>query len=192
MTVPRPEKAAVVAEVRDRLAASDAALLTEYRGLNVPQMAQLRRSLRAAGGEYTIYKNTMVRLAVAELDLDIADLLTGPTAIAFVGEGDDGSTGDAAAVAKALRDFSRSNRALVLKGGVLGTKVLGPEDLAALADLPSRDVLLAQVAGAFQAPLAKLAGLLEALPRNFAYGLKALIDTRQEGDDQQPSDTQEA
>ena len=194
MTVPRPEKAAVVAEVRDRLAASDAALLTEYRGLNVPQMAQLRRSLRAAGGEYTIYKNTMVRLAVAELDLDIADLLTGPTAIAFVGEGDDGSTGDAAAVAKALRDFSRSNRALVLKGGVLGTKVLGPEDLAALADLPSRDVLLAQVAGAFQAPLAKLAGLLEALPRNFAYGLKALIDTRnsESGDDQPPSETQEA
>ena len=75
---------------------------------------------------------------------------------------------------------------------MLGTKVLGPEDLAALADLPSRDVLLARVAGAFQAPLAKLAGLLEALPRNFAYGLKALIDTRQEGDDRQPSETQEA
>ena len=192
MTVPRPEKAAVVAEVRDRLAASDAALLTEYRGLNVPQMAELRRSLRAAGGEYTIYKNTMVRLAVADLGIDVAHLLTGPTAIAFVGEGDDGS-GDAAAVAKALRDFSRTNRALVLKGGVLGTKVLGPEDLVALADLPSRDVLLAQLAGGFQAPLVKLAGLLQALPRNFAYGLKALIDTRSAGNgDQQPSETQEA
>ena len=193
MTVPRPEKAAVVAEVRDRLEASDAALLTEYRGLNVPQMAELRRSLRAAGGEYTIYKNTMVRLAVADLGIDVAHLLTGPTAIAFVGEGDDG--GDAAAVAKALRDFSRSNRALVLKGGVLGTKVLGPEDLVALADLPSRDVLLAQLAGGLQAPLVKLAGLLQALPRNFAYGLKSLIDTRQEagtGNDQQPPETQEA
>ena len=193
MTVPRPEKAAVVAEVRDRLAASDAALLTEYRGLNVPQMAELRRSLRAAGGEYTIYKNTMVRLAVADLGIDVAHLLTGPTAIAFVGEGDDGS-GDAAAVAKALRDFSRANRALVLKGGVLGTKVLGPEDLVALADLPSRDMLLAQLAGGLQAPLVKLAGLLQVLPRNFAYGLKALIDTRQEAGngDQQPSETQEA
>ena len=193
MTVPRPEKAAVVAEVRDRLEASDAALLTEYRGLNVPQMAELRRSLRAAGGTYTIYKNTMVRLAVADLGIDVAHLLTGPTAIAFVGE-DDGSSGDAAAVAKALRDFSRANRALVLKGGVLGTKVLGPEDLVALADLPSRDVLLAQLAGGLQAPLVKLAGLLQALPRNFAHGLKALIDTRQEaGDgDQQPSETQEA
>ena len=192
MTVPRPEKAAVVAEVRDRLAASDAALLTEYRGLNVGEMAELRRSLRAAGGEYTIYKNTMVRLATAELGLDLAGLLTGPTAIAFVGARDDGGAGDAAAVAKALRDFSRANRALVLKGGVLGDKVLSAEDLVSLADLPSRDVLLAQLAGGLQAPLVKLAGLLQALPRNFAYGLKALIDTRADETDNQPSEEQEA
>ena len=176
MTVPRPEKAAIVAEVRDRLAASDAALLTEYRGLNVGEMADLRRSLRAAGGEYTIYKNTMVRLATAELDVDVAHLLTGPTAIAFVGARDSGAASDPAAVAKALRDFSRANRALVLKGGLLGDKVLSAEDLMALADLPSRDMLLAQLAGAFSAPMVKLAGLLQALPRNFALGLKALID----------------
>ena len=193
MTVPRPEKAAVVAEVRDRLSASDAALLTEYRGLNVGEMAELRRSLRAAGGEYTVYKNTMVRLATAELGLDLAELLTGPTAIAFVGARDDGSAGDAAAVAKALRDFSRANRALILKGGVLNNKVLSAEDLVSLADLPSRDVLLAQLAGGFQAPLVKLAGLLQALPRNFAYGLQALIDTRSSQDaNNQPSETQEA
>ena len=193
MTVSRPEKAAVVAEVRDRLSASDAALLTEYRGLNVGEMAELRRSLRAAGGEYTVYKNTMVRLATAELGLDLADLLTGPTAIAFVGARDDGSAGDAAAVAKALRDFSRANRALVLKGGVLGDKVLSPDDLVSLADLPSRDILLAQLAGGFQAPLVKLAGLLQALPRNFAYGLQALIDTRSPEDADNPqSETQEA
>ena len=193
MTVPRPEKAAVVAEVRDRLSASDAALLTEYRGLNVGEMAELRRSLRTAGGEYTVYKNTMVRLATAELGLDLADLLTGPTAIAFVGARAAGAAGDAAAVAKALRDFSRANRALVLKGGVLGGKVLSAEDLAALADLPSRDVLLAQLAGGFQAPLVKLAGLLQAMPRNFAYGLQALIDVRDadSGDDPQ-SETEEA
>ena len=190
MTVPRPEKAAVVAEVRDRLESSDAALLTEYRGLNVGQMAELRRSLTAAGGQYKIYKNTMVRLATAELGLDLADLLTGPTAIAFVGDGDDDAGGDPAAVAKALRDFSRGNKALVLKGGVLGEKVLTAEDLIALADLPSREVLLAQLAGGFQAPLVKFAGLLQALPRNFAYGLKALIDTRT-GDSHQ-SETEEA
>ena len=191
MTAPRPEKAAVVAEVRNRLSASDAALLTEYRGLNVGEMAELRRSLRAAGGEYTVYKNTMVRLATAELGLDLAELLTGPTAIAFVGARADGSAGDAAAVAKALRDFSRSNRALVLKGGVLGSKVLSAEDLVSLADLPSRDLLLAHLAGGLQAPLVKLAGLLQALPRNFAYGLQALIDTRRSEDGNQ-SETQEA
>ena len=203
MTSPRPEKAAVVAEVRDRLEASDAALLTEYRGLNVPEMAALRRSLRTVGGEYTIYKNTMVRLATAELGLDLAHLLTGPTAIAFVGARDDGSAGDAAAVAKALRDFSRANRALVLKGGVLGDKVLSADELVSLADLPSRDLLLAQLAGAFGAPLVKFAGLLQALPRNFAHGLQALIDaggaagdnagdTEQPSDQDQPSETQEA
>ena len=193
MTVPRPEKAAVVAEVRDRLSASDAALLTEYRGLNVGEMAELRRSLRAAGGEYTVYKNTMVRLATAELGLDLADLLTGPTAIAFVGARSDGSTGDAAAVAKALRDFSRANRALVLKGGVLGDKLLSAEDLVSLADLPSRELMLAQLAGGFQAPLVKFAGLLQAFPRNFAYGLQALIDARSSEDGIDPqSETQEA
>ncbi len=193
MTVPRPEKAAVVAEVRDRLVASDAALLTEYRGLNVGDMAALRRSLRAAGGEYTIYKNTMVRLATAELGVDLAHLLTGPTAIAFVGARDDGAAGDAAAVAKALRDFSRANRALVLKGGLLGDKVLSAEDLVSLADLPSRDMLLAQLAGAFSAPMTKLAGLLQALPRNFAYGLQALIDTRTaEAGNNRQSETEEA
>ena len=192
MSVPRPEKVAVVAEVRDRLSASDAALLTEYRGLNVGDLAALRRSLRSVGGEYTVYKNTMVRLAASELGLDLGSLLTGPTAIAFVGG--DGSAGDAAAVAKALRDFSRANRALVVKGGLLGTKVLSADDVVALADLPPRDALLAQLAGALQAPLAQFAGLLEALPRGFAYGLSALIDSRNAatGTPNDQSDTQEA
>jgi large subunit ribosomal protein L10 len=170
MENPRPDKVAVVAEVRERLEGADAALLTEYRGLNVKALADLRRQLRPAGGEYKIYKNTLVRFAVRELGADdLEALLTGPTAITFV-------TGDAAAVAKTLRDYARTNQALVVKGGMLGTKVLTAADVQALADLPSRDVLLAQVAGAFQAPLTKLAGLLQALPRNFAYGLKALID----------------
>ncbi len=173
---PRSEKVAVVAEVRDRLTRSDAALLTEYRGLDVPAMAELRRSLRTVGGEYKIYKNTLVRLAVREMGLEIDDLLTGPTAIAFVVESPDGQPGDAAAVAKALRDYSRTRGELVLKGGVLAGRTLDAEGLRALADLPPRPVLLAQVAGAFAAPLAKLAGLLGALPRNFAYGLQALID----------------
>lgn len=189
---PRPEKAAVVAEVRDRLTRSDAALMTEYRGLDVSAMAELRRSLRAVGGEYKIYKNTLVRLAVREIGLDVDDLLTGPTAIAFVGESPDGEPGDAAAVAKALRDYSRTRSELVLKGGVLAGRTLDANELRALADLPPRQVLLAQVAGAFAAPLAGLAGLLGALPRNFAYGLQALIDRAGGADESEATDETES
>ena len=177
-TNPRPEKAAAVAEARERFESSDAALLTEYRGLDVAQMSELRRCLRAVGGDYKIYKNTMVRLAVSDLDADLSHLLNGPTAIAFVGAGADGGRADPSAVAKALKDFSRANRSLVLKGGLLADRVLSVEDLLALADLPSRDVLLARIAGAFSAPMSKFAGLLQALPRDFAYGLQALIDSR--------------
>jgi len=167
---PRPEKVAVVDEVRQRLDAASAAILTEYRGLTVKDLAGLRRTLRDAGGEYGIYKNTLVRFAARDLGLDsLEELLVGPTAIAFV-------DGDAAAVAKTLRDFARTNPNLVVKGGVLGTKVLTAADTAALADLPSREVLLSRFAGGLAAPLQQFAGLLQALPRNLAYGLKALID----------------
>jgi len=168
---PRPEKVAVVAEVKGKLEASDAAILTEYRGLTVKDLATLRRSLRDAGGEYKIYKNTLVRFAVREAGLEeLEELLLGPTAIAFV-------SGDAVTVAKALRDFARTNPNLVVKGGLLGGSILSAQDTTALADIPPRDVLLARFAGGLAAPLQKFAGLLQALPRNFAYGLKALIDT---------------
>ena len=170
MDNPRPEKVAVVDEVRARLSSSNAALLTEYRGLKVGDLAALRRALRPVGGDFKIYKNTLVRFAVRELDVDgVEELLVGPTAIAFV-------EGDAAAVAKALRDYARTNPALVVKGGILGDKALSADEARALADLPSREVLLARFAGGLAAPLVQFAGLLQALPRNFAYGLKALID----------------
>jgi len=170
MDNPRPAKVAVVNEVRERLSSADAAILTEYRGLNVAEMARLRRSLREAGGQYKIYKNSLVRFAVRELGLEeLEQMLLGPTAIAFV-------DGDAAAVAKSLRDFSRTNPALVIKGGVLGTTVLSAADAGALAELPTRDQLLAQLAGAMAAPLQQLAGLMAAIPRNFAYGIRALAD----------------
>jgi large subunit ribosomal protein L10 len=169
---PRPEKAAVVTEVKERLSAADAAILTEYRGLTVQDLATLRRSLTEAGGEYKIYKNTLVRFAVQDSGLaELEPLLEGPVAIAFV-------SGDAVAVAKALRDFGRTNPNLVIKGGLLGTSILSAADTTALANLPSREVLLARLAGGLAAPLQQFAGLLQALPRNFAYGLKALIDTR--------------
>jgi large subunit ribosomal protein L10 len=177
---PRSEKVAVVDEVKERLSSSSAALLTEYRGLKVGELAELRRTLRKAGGDYKIYKNTLVRFAVRDLGLDIDEsTLTGPTAIAFV-------DGDAAAVAKTLRDYSRTNTHLVLKGGILGSKALTADETRALAELPSREVLLAQLAGALQAPMVKFAGLLQALPRNMAYGLKALIDQKVAGGEAAP------
>jgi len=169
MGEPRADKAAVVTEVGERLDAAEAAVLTEFRGLNVPAMAELRNALRAAGGTYKIYKNTLVRIAARERGLDIDDLLVGPTAIAFV-------EGDAAGVAKALRDFARTNPALVVKGGLLGTTVLGAGEVKALADLPSREQLLAEIAGLFAAPAQQFASLLDAVPRSFSYALNALIE----------------
>ena len=172
MDNPRAEKVAVVNEVRDRMQASDGAVLTEYRGLTVAELADLRRELAAAGGDYKVYKNTLVKLAVADgPQAAIHELLTGPTAIAFV-------QGDFSAVAKALRDFARNNPNLVVKGGVVGTGMLSAAEINVLADLPPRDTLLAQFAGALSAPMQQLAGLMEALPRNLAYGLSALIDQR--------------
>jgi large subunit ribosomal protein L10 len=169
---PRAEKVAVVAEVAAKLAASDAVFVTEYRGMSVGQLATMRRALRPAGGEYKVYKNTLALLGAKEAGVDgLDDMLVGPSALAFV-------SGDVAAVAKALRDAAKGNPLLILKGGTMGGKVLTAKDVEALAELPSREVLLAQFAGALQAPMSKMAGLLQALPRNFAYGLKALIDQK--------------
>jgi len=188
---PRAEKVAVVEEVRDRLARSSAAILTEYRGLSVSGMETLRRQISEAGGEYKVYKNTLVRRAAHENGLDVLEpLLEGPTAIAFVRD-------DVATVAKVLRDFARANPSLVVKGGLVGTSLLDARTTASLAELPSRDVLLAQFAGALAAPMQRFAALLAAVPQKMAYGLSALIDARggvQDGPseavqaDDQPSD----
>jgi large subunit ribosomal protein L10 len=175
MTVdnPRAEKVAVVDEVAAKLGAADAAFVAEYRGLSVGQLAGLRVQLRQAGAEMKVYKNTLARFGAAKAGVEgIDELLIGPTGITFV-------TGDVAGAAKALKDAAKANPLLVLKGGTMGGKVLTSKDIEALADLPSRETLLAMLAGAFQAPLVKTAGLLQALPRNFAYGLKALIDQKE-------------
>jgi large subunit ribosomal protein L10 len=171
MENPRPEKVAVVEEVRERLASTSASVITEYRGLTVAQLAELRKALSAAA-DYKVYKNTLVRLAVAGSDYEgLTELLAGPTAIVFV-------SGELSAAAKALRDFARLHPALVVKGGLAGGSTLSTDDLTRLADLPSRDVLLSRLAGGLAAPLQQLAGLLQALPRNLAYGLSALLDER--------------
>ena len=162
MENPRPEKVTTVAEIAAKLRSADAAILTEYRGLTVSQMAGIRRQLREAGGEWKVYKNSLARLAALQTGAEaLSSELVGPTAIAFV-------KGDVAAAAKVLREASKVNPQLVLKGGVMGDKFLSAKDVEVLADLPSRETLLAM-----------FAGLLTALPRNLAYGLKALIDQKE-------------
>ena len=161
-------KTAVIDEIRAKLDAADAAVLTEYRGLTVTELATLRAALRPAATEYKVFKNTLARRAAEDTGLaDIVPLLEGPVAIAFV-------SGDAVMAAKALRDFARGNPNLIVKGGLLRDRVLSQSDMAALADVAPREVLLARLAGGFQAPLVKAAGLFQAFTRNMAYGVKAL------------------
>jgi large subunit ribosomal protein L10 len=177
----RPDKAAVVEEVRDKLRDADAAVLTDYRGLSVTALAELRGLLRPASTEYKVFKNTLTRRAASDAGVDgLLPLLEGPTAIAFV-------HGDAVVAAKALRDFGRTNPALVIKGGLLGARVLNEAEMRALADIEPREVLLARLAGGFQAPLTRAAGLFQAFTRNFAYGLKAYIDQRDDGTAEAPA-----
>jgi large subunit ribosomal protein L10 len=176
MENPRPEKVAVVDEVREKFTDSDAALFTEYRGLSVRDLAELRNSMREAGGEYRVYKNTLVRRAAAELELGIEDELLGPTAIAFVGKKPDGSPGDPVLVAKALQTFAKANPHLVIKGGLLDARMLDADGVKALATVAPREELLARFAGGLAAPMRNMASLLQALPQKFAYGLQALIE----------------
>lgn len=170
LTTPRPEKVASVNDALAKFSSSHAVFVTEYRGLTVKALSILRRDVAKAGGDCKVYKNTLAARAAREAGItSIESMLVGPTALSFV-------HGDIAAVAKALRDFSRTNPLLVLTGGVIGNSPLSAADVVAMAELPSREVLLSQIAGAFQAPMVKTAGLLQALPRNMAYGLKALIE----------------
>jgi large subunit ribosomal protein L10 len=171
----RAHKVEVVDEVKARLSEAAASIVSEYRGLSVAELAELRNALASVGGDYKIFKNTLIRRAVDGGDYQpLSEYLTGPNALTFV-------QGDISAVAKALRDFSRANPHLVIKGGLADGSLLSTSDLAALADLPPRDVLLARLAGALAAPMQQMAGLLQALPRNLAYGISALIEQREEG-----------
>ncbi len=172
MEHPRPSKVALVAALEERLRAASAIFVTEYRGLKVAQLEALRRELHDVDAEFKVAKNTLVRIAAQHAGVDALEaLLEGPTGIVF-------ARGDAAAAAKRVRDFGRANPALVIKGGLLSGSVLDAQGVAQLADLPSREVLLAQVAGVLAAPMSNLASVLAALPRNLAYGLKALAEQR--------------
>ena len=176
MDNPRPEKVAIVEEVKGRLEAAEAVMVTEYRGLSVDAMSQLRINLRPAGGSYKVYKNTLVRRAAEGLNEEFSELLVGPTALAFTETTPDGEAGDVVTVAKALKDFANDNPNLIVKGGLFEGQFIDADGLKQLADIEPRDVLLSKLAGMIAAPMTQMAGLLQALPRDMAYGLKALVD----------------
>jgi large subunit ribosomal protein L10 len=166
-------KSATIDDITNRLQTAGASVLTEYRGLTVTDLAALRAALRPASTDYKIYKNTLARRAAADAGFtEMAELLEGPVAIAFVRP-----EGDAVVAAKALKEFAKNNPNLIVKGGMLGPRVLSVADVESLAEVPPREVILAKLAGGFQAPLVKAAGLFQAFTRNMAYGIKALIDT---------------
>src|SRR5260370_25905683 len=168
--MPRAQKVSAVEHVKVELRESQAALLTSFRGLKVAEMTELRRSLAASQTEFKVVKNTLAKIAAKDIGLDdLLPLLEGSTAIAFV-------KGDPVTAAKGLDEISRKYPALVLKGGGLTRRVLSAERAAALANVAPRQVLLAQIAGAFQAPLAKLAALLQAPVPSLGYALAAHRD----------------
>ena len=151
----RPEKAAAVAEIVDAFTSSAGAVLTEYRGLTVKELQTLRRSL-GENANYAVVKNTLAKIAANEAGINgVDDLLNGPTAIAFI-------NGDVVEAAKGLRDFAKANPALVIKGGVLDGASLDASEVAKLADLESREVLLGKLAGAMLASLSQAVYLLNA------------------------------
>lgn len=182
---PRADKVAVVDEVRERFAEAEAVLFTEYRGLDVTEMADLRGRLIDADCRYKIFKNTLVRLAFADDAPDGAmDLLLGPTALAFCGK-------DPSAAAKALRTFADEHEALVIKGGILAGTLLSDEQVRDLAELPSRDELMAQMLGALAAPLGSLASMMNNLVGEMSGLVQALID-RSPTDAADPTDPTDA
>jgi large subunit ribosomal protein L10 len=169
----REDKVSAVAELTERFQSSEGAVLTEYRGLTVSQLAELRGSL-GGSATFTVVKNTLTKIAANEAGVasQIEALLSGPSAIAFV-------RGDVVEAAKGLRDFSRSNPLLVIKGGVLDGKAISPADIEQLADLEPRDVLLAKLAGDMKASMAKAAAVFSALPAQMAQLAEALRAQRE-------------
>jgi large subunit ribosomal protein L10 len=172
----RAEKVTAVAELTERFQSSSGAVLTEYRGLTVAQLGELRRAL-GENATFSVVKNTLTRIAASEAGVtsELTDLLTGPSAIAFV-------HGDVVEAAKGLREFTKTYPFLVIKGGVLDGKPLTPPEIGRLADLESREVLLAKLAGAMKASLSGAAGTFAALPAQMARLLGALEEKRAAGE----------
>lgn len=171
----RPDKEAAVAELADKFSRSAAAVLTEYRGLTVKELKALRRSL-GENATYAVTKNTLTTIAARQAGIEgLDETLVGPTAIAFI-------SGDVATAAKGLRDFAKANPYLVIKSGVMDGRVLDADSVRKLADLESREVLLAKLAGAMNGNLVKAVSLFAAPLAQAARALGALQNQKQAGD----------
>jgi large subunit ribosomal protein L10 len=163
--VPTPEKQETVEDFKSRLEGAKTVLVTEYRGLTVRQLSDLRKQLRGVSAQYKIIKNRLAKLAMTDTDLSkLVPHLKGPTGMVISKE-------DPVAVAKALHTFARTNQALAIKAGFIEGQVLPPADLKALSELPTKDAIRSQIIGAIQGPLAQLVGLLQATQRDIAYVL---------------------
>jgi large subunit ribosomal protein L10 len=172
----RPEKVAAVKGIGERFANAEGALLTEYRGLSVGDMANLRKALRDAGAEYKVFKNTLTRIAVKEKGLEeLVDLLEGPVAIAFC-------HGDAAAAAKALDDAAKQFPSLTIKGGVLSGKVIDAQQATTLARLEPREVQLTKIATMMNSPAQQLANVIGALLRDLGSMLGQVVEQKRESE----------
>jgi len=163
--VPTQEKTETIEDLKTRLRGVKTVFLTEYRGLSVSQLSELRKQLRGVSAEYKIVKNRLARLALSSDLSSVGQHLKGPTGMIL-------SRDDAVAVAKTLHTFAKTNTALVIKAGYVEGQMLEPAGLKALADLPSKDALRSAIVGALQGPLAQLVGLLTASQRDLVYVLE--------------------
>lgn len=170
----RPEKVAAVADIAERMGRSEAVFFSEFRGMTVKDLEKVRASLREAGADYKVVKMTLARRAADDLGLSgIEEVLTGPTALTF-------AYTDPVATAKALRDAAREFDRLVVKGGILSGEVLPPEEVSRLADIEPREVLLAKIAGAMEAPLVRAAGLVQSFTRTAAGLFSELVKKKEQ------------
>lgn len=184
--MPRPEKVQAVADIKERMESARAVFFTEYRGLTVKAVQQLRNDLRNSGAEYKVVKMTLAKLAAAEAGFEgIDEYLVGPTALAF-------ANSDAVATAKALKEFGKANDVFVLKAGLLAGDILAPEEISKLAEIESREVLLAKIAGAGRAPMYAAAGMFASFTRNAATMFGQLLDKKESGESADAGSTEES
>lgn len=172
----RPEKVQAVKDIREGLEGAEAVFLTEYRGLSVQALQDLRGALRQSGAEYKVVKMTLAKLAAGDAGIEgLDEYLAGPTAMAF-------ANSDPVATAKALKDFSKNHEVFVLKAGYLSGNILSPEEVSKLAEVEPREVLLAKIAGAAKAPLFSAAGMFASFNRDAASMFSQLLDKKESGE----------